>query len=80
MGEIGCSLYTPIYVYVASLTFGHKGSSLEFYLTVPNWFVQDLDMFNDSHPFTPINPYGKNKLTIEFALQDYSTAYDLKCV
>ncbi len=28
----------------------------------------------------PISPYGKNKLTIEFALEDYSKAYDFKYV
>jgi UDP-glucose 4-epimerase len=35
---------------------------------------------DESHPFTPINPYGKNKLAIEFALQDYSAAYDLNYI
>lgn len=32
----------------------------------------------ESHPFAPINPYGKNKLTIEYVLQDYARAYDLQ--
>ena len=35
---------------------------------------------DESHPFAPISPYGKNKLTVEFALQDYAQAYDLKYV
>lgn len=35
---------------------------------------------NEKHPFAPISPYGKNKLTVEFALEDYSKAYDLNYV
>jgi UDP-glucose 4-epimerase len=35
---------------------------------------------DETHPYAPINPYGKNKLAIEFALQDYSTAYGLNYV
>ncbi|MBD3273160.1 UDP-glucose 4-epimerase GalE [Candidatus Dependentiae bacterium] len=35
---------------------------------------------NEKHPFDPISPYGKNKLVIEFVLQDYAKAYDLKYV
>lgn len=34
----------------------------------------------ETHPFAPINPYGKNKLVIEYALQDYATAYGLQSV
>jgi|SaaInlStandDraft_4_1057021.scaffolds.fasta_scaffold01743_4 UDP-glucose 4-epimerase len=35
---------------------------------------------NEQNPYNPISPYGKNKLTIEYALQDYSRAYGLKYV
>jgi len=35
---------------------------------------------DEAHPYAPINPYGKNKLTVEFALQDYSHAYDLNYI
>lgn len=35
---------------------------------------------DETHPLAPINPYGKNKLAIEFALQDYHTAYNLNYV
>ena len=35
---------------------------------------------DETNPLAPISPYGKNKLAIEFALQDYSRAYDLKYV
>ena len=35
---------------------------------------------DETHPLVPINPYGKNKLVIEFALQDYHKAYNLNYV
>jgi UDP-glucose 4-epimerase len=35
---------------------------------------------NEQHPYNPISPYGKNKLIVEYALQDYSNAYDLKYI
>jgi UDP-glucose 4-epimerase len=35
---------------------------------------------DETNPYNPISPYGKNKLAIEFALQDYAKAYDLKYV
>ncbi len=35
---------------------------------------------DEAHPMAPINPYGKNKLAIEFVLQDYHTAYNLNYV
>lgn len=35
---------------------------------------------NENHPAAPINPYGKNKLTVEFALQDYAQSYGLQYI
>lgn len=35
---------------------------------------------DEVHPLAPVNPYGKNKLVIEFALQDYHAAYNLNYV
>ena len=35
---------------------------------------------DETHPFAPISPYGKNKLIVEYALQDYAIAYGLKSV
>jgi UDP-glucose 4-epimerase len=32
------------------------------------------------HPLNPYSPYGKNKLAVEFALQDYAQAYDFSYV
>jgi UDP-arabinose 4-epimerase len=34
----------------------------------------------EDHPQKPINPYGRSKLMIEWMLQDFSAAYDLKYV
>jgi UDP-arabinose 4-epimerase len=34
----------------------------------------------EDHPQRPINPYGRSKLMIEWILDDYSRAYDLKYV
>ncbi|MFH1831813.1 MAG: UDP-glucose 4-epimerase GalE [bacterium] len=34
----------------------------------------------ETHPTNPTSPYGKNKLIVEFALQDYALAYDFKFV
>jgi len=35
---------------------------------------------NEQHPKKPISPYGKNKLIIEMALEDFSKAYGLNYV
>ena len=34
----------------------------------------------EHHPQNPINPYGRSKLIIEWVLQDFAVAYDLKYV
>ncbi|MFH1643892.1 MAG: UDP-glucose 4-epimerase GalE [bacterium] len=35
---------------------------------------------DENHPKNPVSPYGKNKLAVEYALQDYAHAYGLKYV
>ncbi len=35
---------------------------------------------DEAHPYAPISPYGKNKLIVEYVLQDYAQAYDLKYI
>ena len=35
---------------------------------------------DEKHSYDPVSPYGKNKLTIEFALQDYANAYNFNYV
>lgn len=34
----------------------------------------------EDHPFAPVSPYAKTKLVVEYALQDYAQAYDLRYV
>ena len=35
---------------------------------------------SEDHPQAPINPYGRTKLMIEWGLQDYCAAYDMRAV
>lgn len=35
---------------------------------------------DEAHSTNPVSPYGRTKLAIEFALQDYASAYNLKYV
>jgi len=35
---------------------------------------------DETHTFAPVSPYGKNKLMVEYLLQDYDVAYGLKYV
>ncbi len=35
---------------------------------------------DENHPKDPVSPYGKNKLVVEYALQDYADAYGLQYV
>ena len=34
----------------------------------------------ENHPQSPINPYGMNKLMVEYMLEDFATAYNLQSV
>ncbi len=38
------------------------------------------ERIDESHPKSPINPYGRTKLMVEQALQDYAQAYQLNSV
>jgi UDP-glucose 4-epimerase len=35
-------------------------------------------LIDEMHPVTPINPYGRSKLAVEWMLQDYAHAYGIK--
>jgi UDP-glucose 4-epimerase len=35
---------------------------------------------DEAHPKNPVSPYGKNKLVVEYVLEDYAHAYGLKYV
>jgi len=38
------------------------------------------DLIDEKHPKNPINPYGKSKLMVEQALEDYELAHELESV
>lgn len=38
------------------------------------------DHIDEQHPVAPINAYGRSKIAVEWALQDYASAYGLKAV
>ena len=42
--------------------------------------MPDQIPIDEDHPQNPINPYGRSKLMIEWILQDFAAAYDLKFV
>jgi UDP-glucose 4-epimerase len=39
-----------------------------------------FDLIDEKHPKTPINPYGRSKLMVEQALEDYEKAHGLESV
>lgn len=58
--------------------FNHK--RLVFSSTAATYGVPKTEVIDESHPCSPINPYGKTKLAIEQALEDYHEAYGLRSV
>lgn len=51
-----------------------------FSSTCATYGVPQTERLSESHPQTPINPYGSSKLMVERCLQDYGKAYGLKSV
>lgn len=51
-----------------------------FSSTCATYGMPDQIPINEDHPQNPINPYGRSKLMIEWILQDFAAAYDLKYV
>ena len=51
-----------------------------FSSTCATYGVPEQIPIGEDHPQQPINPYGRSKLMIEWILQDFSAAYDLKYV
>ena len=37
-------------------------------------------LIDEQHPISPINPYGRSKMAVEWMLQDYANAYGIKAV
>jgi UDP-arabinose 4-epimerase len=51
-----------------------------FSSTCATYGMPDQIPIDEDHPQNPINPYGRSKLMIEWILQDFAAAYDLKFV
>lgn len=58
----------------------HNVNNFIFSSTAAIFGEPDYAPIDEKHPTKPINPYGKTKLMVEQALQDYQTAYGLKSV
>ncbi|WP_432736176.1 UDP-glucose 4-epimerase GalE [Maridesulfovibrio sp. FT414] len=39
-----------------------------------------MDIITETHPLSPLNPYGRSKLFVEEILEDYATAYGMDSV
>jgi UDP-glucose 4-epimerase len=51
-----------------------------FYSTAAIFGEPSSDLIDEKHPKNPINPYGKSKLMVEQALEDYELAHGLESV
>lgn len=58
----------------------HEVSKLVFSSTCATYGEPDTVPIAETHPQRPINPYGRTKLIIEKALEDYSIAYGLQSI
>lgn len=58
----------------------HNINNFIFSSTAAIFGEPDYTPIDEKHPTKPINPYGKTKLMVEQALQDYEVAYGLKSV
>jgi UDP-glucose-4-epimerase GalE len=66
-----------------SLLESMKSCSIDkiiFSSTCATYGMPDQIPIDENHPQNPINPYGRSKLMIEWILQDFAAAYDLKFV
>jgi UDP-glucose-4-epimerase GalE len=66
-----------------SLLESMKSCSIDkiiFSSTCATYGMPDQIPIAENHPQNPINPYGRTKLMIEWILQDFAAAYDLKFV
>ena len=58
----------------------HGHDRLVFSSTAATYGVPTTELIDEGHACAPINPYGKSKLMVEQALQDYASAYGLRSV
>ncbi|MGB2579106.1 UDP-glucose 4-epimerase [Elusimicrobium simillimum] len=58
----------------------HNVKYFVFSSTAATFGNPQAEKIDESHPQTPINPYGQSKLMVEKILKDYDNAYGLKSV
>ena len=58
----------------------HGHDRLVFSSTAATYGTPSTDLIDERHACAPINPYGKSKLMVEQALEDYAGAYGLRSV
>ena len=58
----------------------HQVINIVFSSTAAVYGSPEKALINEQHPVTPINPYGRSKLAVEWLLQDYASAYGIKAV
>ena len=58
----------------------HQVINIVFSSTAAVYGSPEQALINEQHPVTPINPYGRSKLAVEWMLQDYASAYGIKAV
>jgi UDP-glucose 4-epimerase len=58
----------------------HQVINIVFSSTAAVYGWPEQALINEKHPVTPINPYGRSKLAVEWMLQDYASAYGIKAV
>tara|TARA_B110000240_G_C13428704_1_gene422729 strand:- start:99 stop:1082 length:984 start_codon:yes stop_codon:yes gene_type:complete len=58
----------------------HQVINIVFSSTAAVYGSPEQALIDEQHPVTPINPYGRSKLAVEWMLQDYAHAYGMKGV
>jgi UDP-glucose-4-epimerase GalE len=58
----------------------YKINKIIFSSTCATYGMPENIPITEDHPQKPINPYGRSKLMIEWMLQDFTAAYDMKYV
>jgi UDP-glucose 4-epimerase len=85
--DVGESIASPHLYYqnnvVKTLTLleamrQHKVDKLVFSSSAAVYGLPQQELIDESHPCTPINPYGETKLMVEKILHTYHLAYGLK--
>ncbi len=87
--EVGQSVINPDSFYannvVGALTLldvmrEHRVPHLIFSSSCAVYGIPQYVPLDENHPCNPVNPYGRTKHTIEYAIKDYASAFDMKFV